>query len=51
MNIFKKVVGVYGLFLGSMIVLQFQYKNAVPVRLHELGFFKKYKLSYDKRIF
>lgn len=51
MNILKKVLGVYSLFLGSMILLQFQFKNAVPLRLNELGYFKKYKLSFEKRIF
>ena len=50
-NITKKILGVYSLYLGNLIVLNLQFKNAVPKRLDEIGMYKKYKLNYEKRVY
>lgn len=33
-NLGKKVLGVYGVYIGSLVILNLQFKNAVPNRLN-----------------
>jgi hypothetical protein len=50
-NLLKKTVGLYFVWTMWAIILNSHYEKAIPNQLNEDGFFKKYKLAFDKRTY
>lgn len=50
-NLLKKGLGLYAVWMMWIIVLNNHYEKAIPALLNEQGYFKKYKLAFDKRAY
>ena len=48
-NLLKKATGLYAVWIAWLVVLNNHYEKAIPNKLHVEGYFKKYKLAFDKR--
>jgi|JI6StandDraft_1071083.scaffolds.fasta_scaffold13215_4 hypothetical protein len=48
-NLLKKATGLYAVWIAWLVVLNNHYEKAIPNKLHDEGYFKKYKLAFDKR--
>lgn len=47
MNIGRKILGVYVIFLGSMFTMNSHYQKKIPNGLNEMGMFKKYRIAFQ----
>jgi hypothetical protein len=48
-NVGRKFLGVYAVFLGSMMVMNSHYEKKIPNGLHEMGMFGKYRIPYQEK--
>lgn len=48
-NIGRKVLGVYLVFLGSMMIMNSHYEKKIPNGLNEMGMFRKYRVSFQEK--
>lgn len=46
-NVGRKILGVYLVFLGSMVVMNSHYEKKIPNGLNDMGMFKKYRITYQ----
>lgn len=47
MNIGRKMLGIYVLFLGSMFTMNSHYQKKIPNGLNDMGMFKKYRITFQ----
>ena len=48
-NYGRKGVGIYFVFLGSMITMNSHYEKKIPNGLNDMGMFKKYKITFQEK--
>jgi hypothetical protein len=48
-NILRKVGATYGIFIGSVMMLNSHYQKKMGNGLNELGLFKKYRITYEEK--
>lgn len=48
-NYARKGIGIYVVFLGSMIAMNSHYEKKIPNGLNDKGIFRKYKITFQEK--